>query len=86
MSYPPSKKLTKKEQAWIDELQAVLDRCPSDRLGFYTISDPVIHLYDRTRADEIGTIEDDLVRILNHNGWGFDGDLKFPADVEGVCG
>lgn len=33
--------LTKKEQAWVDELQAVINRCPSPKkIGFYTIGDP----------------------------------------------
>ena len=32
--------LTKKERAWLNELQEVLDRCPSPKkIGFYTIGD-----------------------------------------------
>ncbi len=39
--------LTKKEQAWLSELQDVLDRCPSPKkIGFYTIGDKSIYLYD----------------------------------------
>ncbi|MBB2478478.1 hypothetical protein HEP04_023535 [Escherichia coli] len=39
--------LTKKEQAWLSELQNVLDRCPSPKkIGFYTIGDKSIYLYD----------------------------------------
>ncbi len=31
--------LTKKERAWLNELQEVLDRCPSPKkIGFYTIA------------------------------------------------
>ncbi|MGG7930338.1 hypothetical protein PGN89_17170 [Klebsiella aerogenes] len=34
-------KLTKKESAWFDEVNAVLARCPSpEKFGFYTIGDP----------------------------------------------
>ncbi|EOA6970706.1 hypothetical protein ACWAZR_004589, partial [Escherichia coli] len=36
--------LTKKEQAWLSELQDVLDRCPSPKkIGFYTIGDKSIY-------------------------------------------
>ncbi|MCI3694228.1 hypothetical protein ABRS07_021915, partial [Escherichia coli] len=46
--------LTKKEQAWLSELQDVLDRCPSPKkIGFYTIGDKSIYLYDLRRMDEI---------------------------------
>ncbi|ELE21472.1 phage protein [Escherichia coli KTE57] len=46
--------LTKKEQAWLNELQDVLDRCPSPKkIGFYTIGDKSIYLYDLRRMDEI---------------------------------
>ena len=39
--------LTKKERAWLNELQEVLDRCPSPKkIGFYTIGDKSIYLYD----------------------------------------
>lgn len=31
-------KLTKKEQAWVDELQEVLDRCPSPKKSVFTPS------------------------------------------------
>ncbi len=38
--------LTKKERAWLNELQDVLDRCPSPKkIGFYTIGDKSIYLY-----------------------------------------
>ncbi len=37
--------LTKKERAWLNELQDVLDRCPSPKkIGFYTIGDKSIYL------------------------------------------
>ncbi|CAM7113615.1 hypothetical protein ESCOCP327M_21855 [Escherichia coli] len=46
--------LTKKERAWLNELQDVLDRCPSPKkIGFYTIGDKSIYLYDLRRMDEI---------------------------------
>lgn len=46
--------LTKKERAWLNDLQDVLDRCPSPKkIGFYTIGDKNIYLYDLRRMDEI---------------------------------
>lgn len=80
-------KLTKEEKAWVKKLNKVLAECPSDRLGFYTIGDPQIELYDRTHQNEIEEDGGDLVRILARNDWGFDDStLYFPAAVDGVCG
>ena len=87
--YPKQKaKLTKKELAWLQELQDVIDRCPSpEKIGFYTIGDPTISLYDLRKEDEISAQNGDLVNILNNNGWGFDEfALDFPSAVNGVCG
>ncbi|EBU7767728.1 hypothetical protein DK750_23355, partial [Salmonella enterica subsp. enterica serovar Rovaniemi] len=79
--------LTKKEQAWVDEVNAVLARCPSpEKIGFFTIGDPVIGLYDLRRDKEISDLDDDLVRVAQHNGWLFDESLNFPSAVNGVCG
>ncbi|MCS4445199.1 hypothetical protein [Klebsiella pneumoniae] len=80
-------KLTKKESAWIDEVNAVLARCPSpEKIGFFTIGDPVISLYDLRRDKEISDSDDDLVRVAQKNGWLFDERLEFPSAVNGVCG
>ncbi|QYC52621.1 hypothetical protein [Salmonella phage SSBI34] len=79
-------KLTKAEEKWIRDLQKVIDRCPSDRLGFYTIGDPMIGIYNLEFLDKISDMKGDLVSILNQNGWGFDEIIYFPAPVEGVCG
>ncbi len=49
-----TKPLTKAERAWLTELQEVLNRCPSKRIGFFTIGDPAVCLHDATREDEIG--------------------------------
>lgn len=80
-------KLTKKEQAWVDEVNAVLARCPSpEKIGFFTIGDPVIGLYDLRRDKEISDSNDDLVGVAQQNGWLFDERLEFPSAVNGVCG
>ncbi|ECF1703325.1 hypothetical protein E1B77_20695 [Salmonella enterica subsp. enterica] len=78
-------KLTKKERAWVDEVNEVLARCPSPKkIGFYTIGDPVVSLYDLRHEAEC--LDGDLVRIANANGWLFDEELNFPSSVNGVCG
>ncbi|MGP8819587.1 hypothetical protein ACT021_17800 [Klebsiella michiganensis] len=80
-------KLTKKEQAWVDEVNAVMARCPSpEKIGFFTIGDPVIGLYDLRRDKEISDSNDDLVRVAQQNGWLSDERLEFPSAVNGVCG
>lgn len=80
-------KITKKELAWLDEVNAVLARCPSpEKIGFFTIGDPVIGLYDLRRDKEISDSNDDLVRVAQQNGWLFDERLEFPSAVKGVCG
>lgn len=78
-------KLTKKEQAWVDEVNAVLSRCPSpEKIGFYTIGDPMVSLYDKRHEAEC--LDGDLISIATKNGWLFDEDLYFPSAVNGVCG
>lgn len=80
-------KLTKKELAWLDEVNAVMARCPSpEKIGFFTIGDPVIGLYDLRSDKEISDSNDDLVRVAQQNGWLFDERLEFPSAVNGVCG
>lgn len=78
--------LTPEELKWLKGLQRQLDKCPSDRLGFYTIGDDRIGIYNLEFSDQISNIKDDLVRTLSRNGWGFDEAIYFPAQVESVCG
>jgi hypothetical protein len=58
---PTTKPLTRAERAWLDDLDALLARCPSDRIAFYTIGDDFLGLHDATRESEIG-------RELDKNG------------------
>ena len=46
-----AKKLTKAESAWLDELEAVMSRCPSERLQCYTTGDNDLTFYDKPVAD-----------------------------------
>jgi len=45
--------LTDVESKWIAKLQKVLNGCPSRRLGFYTIGDSSIVIYDKSKDDAI---------------------------------
>lgn len=85
-------KLTKKEQAWIDGVQAALDRCPSPhKFGFYTIGDPAVQIYDRRREAEIESALDkrrsgEWCTAVHDTGTGFDAELVFPASVLSTAG
>lgn len=48
-------RLTKAEREWLDRLQAILSDAPTDRLGFYTIGDPSVFVYDRSKDAAIDT-------------------------------
>ena len=50
-------KLTKEEAAWLKKLQKVLSACPSTRLGFYTIGDAQITVFDLDKQEEIDVID-----------------------------
>lgn len=80
-------KLTKKEKAWIDEVNELLARCPSpQKIGFFTVGDSAVGLYDLRFDKEICDSNDDLVVIAQRKGWLFDERLLFPSPVNGVCG
>lgn len=80
-------KLTKKEQAWVNEVNAVLERCPSpEKIGFFTVGDSAVGLYDLRHDKEISDTNDDLIVVAQRKGWLFDERLEFPSAVNGVCG
>ena len=51
-------KLTKKEKAWVKKVNEVLQECPSERLGFFTIGDPELFIFDVSKLSKIGDIMD----------------------------
>lgn len=53
-----TKLLNKRELAWLEKLQTVLNECPSKRIAFFTIGDSFVGLHDATREDEIGAVLD----------------------------
>ncbi|ERK06092.1 hypothetical protein L580_2776 [Serratia fonticola AU-P3(3)] len=79
-------KLTAEEKKWVKQVNALLKKCPSKRIGFYTIGDDSIGLYDKDYQDEIDAADVDLVPALNKTGYGFSEDIYFPGPVQGVCG
>lgn len=81
-------RLTKAEKQWIEDLQEVLDRCPSERLGFYTIGDANVTVIDRVLTqkyegkhgddrDYCTTVELARARL---------GDIVFPSGVASTAG
>lgn len=82
-------KLNKKEQAWLDELQEVLERCPSDRLGFFTIGDNDVFVYDKRLDKQMDELQEsgsrDFGQIVNDLDAGF-GALVFPSSVHSTAG
>lgn len=82
--------LTKEETRWLKQLQKVLDACPSDRLGFYTVGDPVLTVYDKSLEEQIETFMDynqpcEFGCAVETIGARFM-ELKFPAHVHSVSG
>ena len=85
-------KLTKKELAWIAEVNAVLARCPSPKkIGFYTIGDNDVSLYELRLANEVMSALDsrnsaDWCTAVQKINAGFDETIYFPSAVESTAG
>jgi hypothetical protein len=84
--------LTKKERDWIAELQTVLDKCPSKRLGFFTIGDPDITIYDLNKHKKITELMNkhgnyDFCTAVDELDAGFVGGyINFPSPVASTAG
>ena len=70
---------------WVAEVNAVLAKCPSNRLVFFTGGDPNVGMYLKKHEDAICAENDDVVRILARKGWLIDETITFPGNVEAVC-
>lgn len=78
--------LTAKERKWVEELQAVLDACPSKRLGFFTVGDPQISIYDRRKEKKLDDPKyTDFCMAVADNDAHL-ADLRFPAPVCSTAG
>lgn len=82
-------KLTKAEKKWLDELQEVLNRCPSKRLGFATSGDRDITVYDSSFSDLIFIVLEreggDYIPTATKLGAVLGG-INFPSPVESTAG
>lgn len=83
-------KLTKAERKWVADVQAVLNACPSKRIGFATIGDDRVSLFDIARYNDICASMDkgngDFLPIAEKLGAVFDDGLYFPNPVESTAG
>ncbi|MGE4843357.1 MULTISPECIES: hypothetical protein [Buttiauxella] len=83
-------KLTKAEQKWLDDMQAVLNRCPSKRLGFYTMGDYSVHVFNLAQFDEVCALMDkgkhDFHQATKATDADFYESLEFPAQVQSTAG
>jgi hypothetical protein len=79
--------LTKKEAAWVRELQKVLSECPSARLGFYTIGDPRVSIYDKRLDEKIDKLlsKNDFCSAAEKCGANL-GSIDFPSAVHSTAG
>lgn len=80
---------TAAEKKWIAELQAVLDRCPSKRVGAFTTGDGDITFYDRAFDGEICDLQNrkncEFGAAVDLFGCGL-GSVSFPFDVHSTAG
>lgn len=77
--------LTPAERAWVKKVNEVLKECPSKRLGFYTIGDHDITVYDKTfdpaidkDGRDFGVAADALGVVLDF--------ITFPSNVHSTAG
>jgi hypothetical protein len=76
------------EKKWLKDVQAVLDRCPSDRLGFFTIGDPDVTVIDQPETDKYERANNpggDYCNTVEKAGTCL-GRLNFPANVHSTAG
>lgn len=79
------RELSKVEKAWLRKMQKVLDECPTT-LGFYTIGDPYLQVYDLGKEEEINsTQERDFCTAVEQVGAEL-GMLRFPTNVHSTAG
>ena len=78
-------KLTADEARWIKRLQRVLNDCPSDRLGFYTIGDPNVSIYDKSGGAEDDDSGLDFPQVVERHG-AYLSSVYFPACVHSTVG
>ncbi|MGP1691115.1 MAG: hypothetical protein ACTS6O_01285 [Giesbergeria sp.] len=86
----PAKPLTQAEKKWLADLQSVLDACPSDRLGAYTVGDPYVGFFDRKVCSAWllanPRAELDVGEELRVSGADLKASIRFPFNVDSRSG
>lgn len=81
--------LTPAEQKWLKQFQALMNKCPSKRLGAFTTGDPYLSIYDKPVFDgyreEVGNEDRDDVEIHHQLGTVL-ATVTMPFQVDGVAG
>lgn len=83
--------LTVKEKKWVERVQKALNACPSKRIGFYTIGDNDVMLYDKDKEEEVwehlnSVKNSDWCKSVDALDAGFEATLIFPNPVESTAG
>lgn len=76
--------LTADEKKWLKKLQRVLDECPSKRLGFYTIGDPDVFVFDKDKEHLMTQERDFCLMVADNDAELFR--LRFPSGVYSTAG
>lgn len=82
------KPLTVEEKKWLEKLEAVLAKCPSERFASYTIGDPNVTIYDKSFEPEIDALCDrgcDVGRSVEEVGCAL-AIVRFPFAVQSTAG
>jgi hypothetical protein len=77
--------LNDEERAWVKRVQKLLNSCPSDRLGFFTIGDRSVEIYDKSYDEEIEAHGRDFCQGVRAVGAHL-AELTFPSNVHSTAG
>ncbi|MEX6370721.1 hypothetical protein AB6F62_22325 [Providencia huaxiensis] len=83
-------KLTKKELAWANKLQKVIDECPSERIGFYTFGENMLHLYNKDNKEAMSDYKErglpsrqlGFIETVCNSDADFDHFIMLPSPIE----
>lgn len=83
--------LTKTEKEWVIRLQKILSEAPTKRLGFFTIGDRSVSVYDRTFDESIDQYQEihpnaEFCNAVSAVTGGVLATLDFPSSVHSTAG
>ncbi len=85
-----SGELTKEQKKWLAGVQRALNKSGGEGLGFYTIGDSDICVYNKDYEDEIDEYQDggaiDIWECIEAVGADFGIAITFPASVHSCAG